>query len=283
MSDNLLGNIQDQIERLKKLQTQAISKKRGTKDSVDTTNTRSYANLLSSIETNQEYLDIAYSTDEWISTNTCTLNEIVELTNRALALSKSDTSNKLDPMSLHEIKSEYKSILDQTINLVNSRSNSNYIFAGTKVSTKPFTLNESLISFTYHGDNNEISRTLGPGEQVIINIDGRKTFTNLLTCLIKGTNLGNISDLRNLIEEFQHSLDTLNKILTIYKFRHKQVLTSIKQGEQTNLLLQTLNSQDDDINLMEGITNLQQKEIAYKTVLEVCSRTLAIINLFDLT
>ena len=283
MSDNLLGNIQDQIERLKKLQTQAISKKRGTKDSVDTTNTRSYANLLSSIETNQEYLDIAYSTDEWIRTNTCTLNEIVELTNRALALSKSDTSNKLDPMSLHEIKSEYKSILDQTINLVNSRSNSNYIFAGTKVSTKPFTLNESLISFTYHGDNNEISRTLGPGEQVIINIDGRKTFTNLLTCLIKGTNLGNISDLRNLIEEFQHSLDTLNKILTIYKFRHKQVLTSIKQGEQTNLLLQTLNSQDDDINLMEGITNLQQKEIAYKTVLEVCSRTLAIINLFDLT
>ena len=283
MSDNLLGNIQDQIERLKKLQTQAISKKRGTKDSVDTTNTRSYANLLSSIETNQEYLDIAYSTDEWISTNTCTLNEIVELTNRALALSKSDTSNKLDPMSLHEIKSEYKSILDQTINLVNSRSNSNYIFAGTKVNTKPFTLNESLISFTYHGDDNEISRTLGPGEQVIINIDGRKTFTNLLTCLIKGTNLGNISDLRNLIEEFQHSLDTLNKILTINKFRHKQVLTSIKQGEQTNLLLQTLNSQDDDINLMEGITNLQQKEIAYKTVLEVCSRTLAIINLFDLT
>lgn len=283
MSDNLLENIQDQIERLEKLQTQAISKKRGKKDSVDTTNARSYTNLLSSFEANQEYLDIAYSTDEWIRTNTSKLYEIVELANRALALAKSDTSNKLDPTSLHEIKSEYKSILNQIINLANSRSNSNYIFAGTKVNTKPFNLNESLISFTYHGDDNEISRTLGPGEQLIININGRKTFTNLLTSLIKGTNLSNISDLRILIEEFRHSLDTLNKMLTINKFRHKQVLTSIKQGEKTNLLLQTLNSQDDNINIMEGITNLQQKETAYKTVLEVCSRTLAIINLFDLT
>ena len=283
MSNNLLENIQDQIERLEKLQTQAISKKRGKKDSVDTTNARSYTNLLSSFEANQEYLDIAYSTDEWLRTNNRTLYEIIELVNRALALAKSDTSNKLDPTSLYEIKSEYKSILNQIINLANSRSNSNYIFAGTKVNTKPFALNESLISFTYHGDDNEISRPLGPGEQVIININGRKTFTTLLTSLIKGTNLSNISDLRTLIEAFRHSLDTLNKILTINKFRHKQVLTSIKQGEQTNLLLQTLNSQDDDINILEGITNLQQKEIAYKTVLEVCSRTLAIINLFDLT
>jgi hypothetical protein len=61
------------------------------------------------------------------------------------------------------------------------------------------------------------------------------------------------------------------------------VLTSIKQGEQTNQLLQILYSQHDDIDIIEGITNLHQKEIAYKTVLEVSNQALAIINLFDLT
>lgn len=283
MSDNLWENIQDHIERLEQLHMQAISKKMGKKDSDDTTVTSAGNHLLTSLAVNQAYLDIAYPTYEWMSINNKTLCEIEELTKRALTLAQSDISYKSDSTSLYEIKSEYKSILNQTINLANTRSNDNYIFAGTKIHIKPFTLNGSQTSFIYNGDDNEISRTLGPAEQLIININGRNLFTNLLNSLIKGVNLNHKSDLGNLVQEFRISLNILNKIRTINEARHKQVLTSIKQGEQTNLLLQTLYSQHDDIDIIEGITNLQQKEIAYKTVLEVSNQALAIINLFDLT
>ena len=283
MSDNLWGNIQDHIERLEQLQMEAFSKKRGKGEPDDKTIASARNRLLSSLVANKEYLDIGYPTNEWMSTNHKTLGEIQELAKRALALAQSERSYKSDSTSLYEIKSEYKLILNQIINLANTRSNGNYIFAGTKIHTKPFTLNESQTLIIFDGDEGEISRTLGPGEQVILNINGRILFTNLLNTMIKGVNLNQLSDLENLVEEFQISLNILNRIRTINKARHKQVLTSIKQGEQTNQLLQTLYSQHDDIDIIEGITNLQQKEIAYKTVLEVSNQALAIINLFDLT
>jgi flagellar hook-associated protein 3 FlgL len=283
MSDILWENIQDHIERLEQLQMQPFSKKMGERESDDTTITSARNRLLSSLAVNQAYLDIAYLTNEWMRTNNKILCEIEEVTKRALALTQSDIANKSDSTSLNEVKSEYRSILDLIINLANTRSNGNYIFAGTKIHIKPFTLNGNRTSFTYDGDDNEISRTLGPGEQVIININGRDIFANLLNSLIKGVNLNHVSDISNLVVEFQISLKILNRIRRINEARHKQVLTSIKQGEQTNQLLQILYSQHDDIDIIEGITNLHQKEIAYKTVLEVSNQALAIINLFDLT
>lgn len=283
MIDNTFEYIQDNIERLEQLRIQAPSNMSSQKESAEVTFANAANSLLSCLNVNHAYLDIAYSANEWMSTNIKALGEIEDLVKRALAVAQSNMSNESDSTLLYEIKSEYKSILNQIINIANSQSDGNYIFAGTKIYTKPFTLDGPPFSFTYYGDDNEINRTLGPGERVIININGRTIFTNLLTSLIRGINLNNSNDLSNLVEEFRVSLDKLNNFRIINRARHKQVLSSIRQGEQTNLLLRTLNSRPEDIDIIEGITNLQQKEIAYKTVLEVSSRTLAIINLFDLT
>jgi flagellar hook-associated protein 3 FlgL len=283
MTDKTLKSIQDNIEWLEQLRIHARSTKKVQPVSDDSTITIASNSLLSNIDDNKVYVDNAYSTENWLDINEMALSEIESLAKQALNLTLSDGSDVQDSTLLQDIKSEFESILNRTIDLANSQHNGDYIFAGTKTQIEPFLLDSPSNSVSYNGDDNEILRNISPSEQVIINFNGRTIFKNLFSSLIMGINALSLSELMALAGELQVSIDTINKMRKINEARQRQVLTAIKHGEEINFLLQTLDSQYEDVSIVEAITNLQQQEIAYQTVLEVANRTLSTIKLFDLT
>ena len=280
--DNILQYIQDNIERLDQLRMHAGTTKNFRKASDDPTAASASLSLNSSIAANQAYINTAHIADEWMAINEMALSEIEDLAARALNLTQSAISDVLDPTSLQALQTEFESILNQAIDLTNSQNKGDYLFTGTSIHSKPFTLNKHPFSVTYNGDDNEIIRNLGPSENVTVNVDGQAAFSYLFNSLIGGINASDRSDLEIVAGDLQNALDTLSQTRTINGARQRQVLSAIDQGEETDFSLQALLSQNEDVSLVEALSNLQQQEVAYQTVLEVASRTLATMNLFDL-
>lgn len=280
--DNILQCIQDNIERLYQLRIHAGTTKIFRKASDDPNTASASLNLNSSIAANQAYINTAHTTAEWMDINELALSEIENLAARALNLAQSGISDILDPISLQELQTEFESILNQAIDLANSQYKGDYVFVGTSIHSKPFTLNRLPFSVTYNGNDNVIIRNLGPSENVIVNVDGQAAFCDLFNSLIGVINAADRSELETVAGDIQNALDTLSQTRTINRARQRQVLSAIDQGEETDFSLQALLSQNEDVSLVESLSKLQQQEVAYRIVLEVASRSLATINLFDL-
>ena len=280
--DNSLQYIQDNIERLDQLRMHAGQTKRIQKTPDDPNSASASDSLNSSLSANQVYIESAQTTDEWMEINEIALREIEGLTMRALNFVKSCLSQDIDHTSLQALQTEFKPFLKQSIDAANSQYKGNYVFAGTNVHTQPFTLNVPPFSVTYNGDDHEIIRSLGPNENVTINIDGQAVYGGLFNSLIDGINATEKSDLENFANGLQNALEILRQARIINGARQRQVISAIDQGKETDFLLQALLQQNEDVCLVDALKDLQQEEITYQTALEVANRTLATMNLFVL-
>jgi len=280
--DNALEYIQENIERIDLLRIHVGSTKIIQDVSDDPTAVSASLSIKSSIAANKTYINTAHTTNRWMDINEMALSEIEKLAMQAFNKAQSGVSEVLDPTSFQALKIEFKSILNQVIDLANTQHEGDYVFAGTCSHTTPFTLIESPFSVTYNGDDNEIILNLGPSENVTVNVNGQAVFRELFNSLISGTSAVDRSDLEITAGDLKNALDTLRQTRTINEAKQRQVLSAIVQGEETDLSLQALLSNNEDVRLVEALRNLQQQEIVYQTVLEVASRTLTSMNLFEM-
>jgi len=280
--DNALQYIQENIERIDLLRIHVGSTKIIQDVSDDPTAVSTSLTINSSIAANQTYINTAHTTNRWMDINEMALSEIENLAMQAFNKAQSGVSDVLDPTSFEALKIEFKSILNQVIDLANTQHEDDYVFAGTCIHIIPFTLIESPFSVTYNGDDNEIIRNLGPSENVTVNVNGKAVFRELFNSLIGGISAADRSDLEISAGDLQNALDTLRQTRTINEARQRQVLSAIDQSEETDLSLQALLSHNEDVRLVEALRNLQQQEIVYQTVLEVASRTLTSMKLFEM-
>ncbi len=285
MVDNAIHNMSENLEQLGALQTKAASSKRFQKASDEPGAARAALSLRSSVQATQAYLDTAYSTDDWMSATEVALGQVVDIATQAINMALeglSDSKSETRPI----VAQELDDLLQEAIGSANTSHQGNYIFAGYKTQTKPFTLLPgSPDTVAYNGDSGVIQRDLGPGHIMTVNVDGDAALSPLFAAIIGARDALNADDtatLQTMVTDLHTALDTIIETRSLNGARQRQVNASADHLANTQYSLKSLLSQKEDTNLVEVISELRHQEIVYQAVLEVGNRTLATLNLFDL-
>ncbi len=173
------------------------------------------------------------------------------------------------------------SLDNELMTVANSQFNGQYLFAGTSVTTQPYsagttvvmmgTTATNLTTYAYGGTTNTTMQTeIEPSVHMQINVQGN-VFTQALNDVAKMVwNLANTgtlgtSDLSNIQGDLQN-IQGVQAVTGSWQQRLTQNTQSL-QTIQTNLKTQLGNTQNVDI--ASAIVNLQQEQNAYQAALGV--------------
>ena len=135
--------------------------------------------LNQSISVNTQYIKNIESADAANAQEESTLGQVVNLLQRTRELLVSAGDGVYSPENYDTVAQELEQIKEELMGLGNTKDgNSEYIFAGYDVDTKPFQVNE-FGTVEYYGDRGTRELQVGPGVEVAVNDNGFDLFMNL--------------------------------------------------------------------------------------------------------
>ncbi len=290
MMDNAIHYMDDNLQRLNSLQEKVASGKQFQRPSDNPSGVAAVLGLRSTLETSQAFLNTAQVTNDWMSSTDFSLGQMSDVAKRAISLAMEGVSDTQGPGERQALAAELDTVLKQAVEIGNTSNQGNYLFAGFKTTTPPFTLVDSnsdgeYDSVTYNGDAGVILRNIGPGQSITQNVNGDAAFSPLFAAIISARdalNSGDKTAIQTALGQLQSASDNLNGAITTNGARQRQVQAAMDRIGKTQTELKSLLSQKEDVNMAEAISQLSNQETVYQAVLEVGKRAISVVNLFDL-
>lgn len=297
--DNAVRHMSDSLEQLHKLQEKTASGKNFEYASENPVGASLSLNLRSTIKTNEAYIDTAELTNDWMSASEFALQQLEDLGIRTKTLALAGLNDTLGADErISALATEVDAILNEAIDIANTNHKGQYIFSGFKINTAPFELqvydpildpeydpaNPTKQHAEYLGDNGIMQRNLGPSQTITMNIVGDNEIRPYLDALIDirdALNANNTNALQTALNGLESSVDQLDQLRTSNGARQRQVTSANEYLEKTKIELSSLLSQNEDADLAETISLMRNQEITYQAVLEVGSRAISALNLFE--
>lgn len=239
---------------------------------------RAVAQYSRNSETALEYSKAAYSG----------LDQFKKLSDRAGELGVLGTGSiGADAMSAYA--AEVNQLLEQAATLGNTRSRNDYIFAGTAVTTQPFTLTRdvagNITGVAYAGDTGQISVPLGDGTSLKPTTDsatntGMSDFMTQLIALRDALTAGSTTG----VQAVRTNLETSENLLVSALSEHGAIQLRIEVSQAKHKArgdeLDRQVSMEADADLPTTIVHLNQTTQAYEAALS-SSATLLKMSLLD--
>jgi flagellar hook-associated protein 3 FlgL len=108
-----------------------------------------------------------------------TLGSVVTELTKAISLATSANSGTMNSSNVQSISSQISGILNEVTSLANTSYDGQYIFAGGKTSTSPFTTSTATSpgTTTYNGDTDVNYLQTPNGQKIQLNVPGSQIFT----------------------------------------------------------------------------------------------------------
>ena len=226
---------------------------------------------LQNISTLQNSLQVADST----------LNSVVTALSQAISLGVEGSTSTTNASDKQTIATEVAGIKDQILSLANTAYAGNYLFAGTAVTTQPFTEDSNSPSgVTYTnatGSASTNSVQIGDGEYIPVNLAGSQVFTptgsdvflalqNLVTALQSG------GDVAGATNQVQQVFSRFNEQRTFYGVTLSRLQTSQDFLNQEKLGLSSAQSNIESADMSSVISNYVQSETALDASYQAAGR-----------
>ena len=226
---------------------------------------------------------LAYSQNSYAA-----MSQFKSLSDRAGELGVLGTGS-IGTNAMQAYGAEVNQLLEQAATVGNTRSANDYIFAGTAVTTPPYTLTRdvagNITSVAYAGDAGQISVPLGDGTFIKPSSDpatnsGLADFMNQLVALRDALQSGSTAG----VQATRPNLETSENLLvsSLSAQGAVQLRIQVAQTQQKNLgdELDRQISRDADADLPSTIVNLNQTTQAYQAALS-SSANLLKMSLLD--
>jgi flagellar hook-associated protein 3 FlgL len=307
--DNAIQHISESREKSSKLTKQISTGKQFQNASEDPVRASLSLSLRSNLRTLDSYVDTTDSTKDWMSATDSALDRLETLATRATTLVLRGLNDTISGSeSATTLGTEMQTLAQQAVEIGNTSHNNQFIFAGYKISTKPFALEDatpaSTSTFTnysgntvshqvatYYGDTNSIQRILGPDQSVTLNVTGKPSIQDFIQNLVNAsealtkdpavTDPYNPTSLQTVLTALQSSLSTINQSRTSNGARLRQVESAADYLDQIKLETKGLLSKKEDVNVAEAIVLLTGEKTTFDAVLEVSQRAISALSLFD--
>ena len=226
---------------------------------------------LSQIEQYQEGIQTGMS---WLNLRESALTNIEEVVARAIEIGTQMGSDNQSADTRASSATEVGQLLEEAIAQANVELGDNYIFAGYRLKTTPFTATVvgGIETAEYHGDTNDFQLQIGKDETVVVGRNGQTTLmdSNLFTAL--GTLKKALEDndgaaIRQQLDQLKSAREYLdNEIADTGAKGNRLDLKGAVWSSLTIDLKERL-SDVEDADLTEMITELKQKELAYQVAM----------------
>jgi flagellar hook-associated protein 3 FlgL len=294
LSDHSIKSMSDSLSNLYELQKKASANKKFLNASDDPAAAATVATLKSTLTTSEVYRTTANSTMEWMSVNDVALGDGMDIAQQVISLVTRGLSDTIGVDERKAIATEVNGLLNQVMDLGNSKHLNRYIFAGFSTNTAPFvpTMDvddpTKIASVAYKPDLpagfQSIQRAIGPGETITANVDGEATFMNLINTLIAvrdDLDINDTADLRIQRDNLDTALNDVTHSSTMNGARMRNVEATTNRIWQNNIDLEALLAENEQVNMPEMLTLIANQKNTYELVIQIASQTQSMMNLFN--
>jgi flagellar hook-associated protein 3 FlgL len=298
MAENAVHSMSENLERLSKLQSGLSKGKQFQVASDDPARASTSLSLRSNLQTLESYAGTAETTRNWMTATDNAFDQLDDIGIRATNLILRGINDTVSGSErANSLAKEMQTLLNQAVELGNTSENNQFIFSGYQISSKAFELVDSAttlldyqgVAFTpkvvnYLGDVGVIHRNLGPDQSVSLNVRGDQAINGVLQNLIQASDAlmqNDTASLQPLLTSLHSALNTMDEYRTSNGAHLRQVESAsdslVKMQTETKGLL----SQNEDMNIAEGIALLANQQTTYEAVLQVGQRAISALSLFD--
>jgi flagellar hook-associated protein 3 FlgL len=151
--------------------------------------------LRTEINANDSFVQSANTLTSQMQVADTALGSVVTQLTSAISLATEGANGTLNASNLQSIANQISGIRDEVVSLANSSYQGQYLFAGSKSSTQPFSLGTGTPPPVLYSGDSTLSYTMTPnGQQIQMNLPGSSIFGSGST--------GVIAALNNLINDF---------------------------------------------------------------------------------
>ncbi|MBI4299963.1 MAG: flagellar hook-associated protein FlgL [Chloroflexi bacterium] len=277
MVKSTMDNLNRNLSRLEKLQSQISSGKRVQRPSDDPVAVAKALRLRASLETMDQQIRNIDLSQGWLGKTESSLAGLGDFLGRARELAVQAGNGTLSPADMKAIAQEVDQLFQQAIQAGNDTYENKYIFAGFKVTTAPFVTSGSPPGYIYRGDQGKMNREIGVNAAVAVNITGSSVFPGVLDALgtlrdrlnagradLMGASIGELDAASSQVLANRSSVGAIMNRLASAKDRLQEV----------QLYTKGLLSEIEDLDMAEAITRYMMQDNVYKASLGVSARAI---------
>lgn len=283
MANNFIHHVQETQERINTTNEQLASGKLFQTPSEDPIRASLSMQLKSSLRVSMGYQSTAEMASEWMSATDTSLAQLEKIATQAVNTVVSGLNGTINVTERQSFATELTIMINHAVDIGNSKYQDSYIFSGARTDHPAFELEDPSI-VAYKGISKALTRNIGQDSKVTINVGGETTILPLIQEMIKARDYlaaNNTDDLPASLTNLKSALNNLVAAHTETGTRMRQVKTGIEGLEKSVAGIKTLLNKKEDTSLSEAITMLENQQMTYQAVLEVGSRTISALNLFD--
>jgi flagellar hook-associated protein 3 FlgL len=215
-----------------------------------------------------QYLQNVSTLQNGLQVADSTLSSVVTALSQAISLGVQGANGTLNASDMQSLATEVSGIKSQILALANTSYDGNYLFAGTAVTTQPFTEDSSSASgVTYNGNGSTNSVQIGDGEYIPVNLSGSQVFTPTgsdvfaaLQALVNA--LQNGGDVAGATTQLQQVFNRFNTQRTFYGATLSRLQSTQDYLNQEKLGLASAQDNIESADMSSVISNYTQTETA---------------------
>jgi len=170
LNNVVLSNLNRSVQALLNLQSHLSSGKRITRPSDDPVGTSNAMRLRTQMSQSTQYLRNIDQGDTQLTMADSVFEDITNLLTRAQDLAISQANVTADTRTRSAVAEEVNALIDQFIDLLNTRVGGRYLFSGFETLDAPYVQSENGV--TYRGDSGELNIEVDSGTTVNPNVPG---------------------------------------------------------------------------------------------------------------
>jgi flagellar hook-associated protein 3 FlgL len=203
-----------------------------------------------------------------VQTADSVLNSASQLLTSAISLGTQGATGTLSAANRQQIASQVTGLQQQLLGLANTSYQGTYLFSGTNVTTKPFTLDSTQPSgVSYAGNSASTTVQIAEGQSLQTNIPGSQLFTNA-----SGNAFAALNDLQKALTsgtgiaaanvEVQNAFSQINNQRVFYGNSLNQLQNAESFLSQDTLNLSSQQNTQIGADLTQAVSALSQAETA---------------------
>jgi flagellar hook-associated protein 3 FlgL len=288
MVDRSLYSLQTGLSRLAKTQEQLSTGRLINRPSDSPTGTNDAMRLRSQITADTQYAENAQNGLDYLSRTDSTLSAMIDSLQRARGLLvQGSSTGSTGQDAMDALATEMAEIKDALLTLANTKHMGRPLFGGTSnadvlyelqddpASTDP---NEKIWVFT--GDANAVTRTIGDGQDVAVNVTGAQAFgsdgNTVFDVLDQAiTNMAtNPDQLDDSLTALDQALDRMLGAQADAGSRVNRIEAKLRTLTDAELDHTTALSEIENVDIAKAVVDLQMQEVAYQAALGATARVL---------
>lgn len=233
-----------------------------------------------------QFLQNSSTLQDRFQTADSALSGVVTALTRAISIGTEGANGTVNAADRQAIAGEVQGLQAQLLSLANTSIQGTYLFAGTAVTTQPFTQDPVTGTVTYNGNTGVAPTQIANGESIDTNVPGSQLFLNaagsafgalqnLNASLLSGNNIGAA------VNQVQSALSQISTQRVFYGNALNQLNLSESFLNQDKINLSSQENALVGVDPAKAASNLAQSQVDQQAVLDATGRILSLPTLLD--